>query len=368
MYPNDHQLRIGILWRGDRNVGSPSPRPDRQLGPLFDAFDRLGVEVVLVPFTDDAVNEVRQELLTCDGVLAWVNPIQDGANRAQVDAVLRDAAAAGVFVSAHPDVILKLGTKAVLFQTRHLGWGSDTELYRAPDEFAKRFPARLAEKGRLVLKQGRGNGGNGVWKVELVTDQGRAIGPDSRVRFQDARMRDGSSEVTTLGRFVDLCKPYFEWSEVLVDQEYQERLADGMLRCYFTHDEVVGFCHQWPKGLLDLGPGEERAPAPAPSVMEGPDVPAYQRLRALAGGEWVPAMKQVLGIGPETLPVIWDADFLYGPKTEDGEDTYVLCEINVSAVWPFPPMAADGVARAAIERSVAAKAARAVTPHAPPIG
>ena len=34
--------------------------------------------------------------------------------------------------------------------------------------------------------------------------------------------------------------------------------------------------------------------------------------------------------------MIWDSDFLYGPKDADGADTYVLCEINVSSVYPFP--------------------------------
>jgi hypothetical protein len=29
----------------------------------------------------------------------------------------------GVWVSAHPDVILKMGVKEVLHRTRHLGWG-----------------------------------------------------------------------------------------------------------------------------------------------------------------------------------------------------------------------------------------------------
>lgn len=59
-------------------------------------------------------------------------------------------------------------------------------------------------------------------------------------------------------------------------------------------------------------------------------------------------MKEVLGLDRDALPVIWDADFLYGPQTAGGEDTYVLCEVNVSAVWPFPPMAADTVAAAAL--------------------
>jgi hypothetical protein len=130
-----------------------------------------------------------------------------------------------------------------------------------------------------------------------------------------------------------------------------------MLRCYFTHDEVVGFARQWPRGLLDLNPGE--APVEAkPSVMEGPDVPAYQALRVKAEGEWVPQMKVILGIERESLPVIWDADFLYGPKDTAGEDTYVLCEINTSAVWPFPSAGVDKVAVAALERVRAERTSR----------
>jgi hypothetical protein len=50
------------------------------------------------------------------------------------------------------------------------------------------------------------------------------------------------------------------------------------------------------------------------------------------------------------LPVIWDADFLYGPTNDAGNDTYVLCEVNVSAVWPFPDQATGTLAAAAAAR------------------
>lgn len=43
-------------------------------------------------------------------------------------------------------------------------------------------------------------------------------------------------------------------------------------------------------------------------------------------------MMRRLNIGRESLPIVWDADFLYGPRTATGEDTYVLWEINVSSV------------------------------------
>ena len=48
--------------------------------------------------------------------------------------------------------------------------------------------------------------------------------------------------------------------------------------------------------------------------------------------------------------MIWDLDFLYGPKTAEGEDTYVLSGINVSSTFAFPEVAMPGVASAALAR------------------
>ena len=61
-------------------------------------------------------------------------------------------------------------------------------------------------------------------------------------------------------------------------------------------------------------------------------------------------MAQGLDIQAEALPLIWDADFLYGPKTSKGEDTYVLCEINVSSVLPIPDEAPEEIAQSAESR------------------
>jgi uncharacterized protein DUF6815 len=48
--------------------------------------------------------------------------------------------------------------------------------------------------------------------------------------------------------------------------------------------------------------------------------------------------------------VISDADFFYGPKTDAGTDTYVLCEVNVSCVWPYPEQAATTIAHTALDQ------------------
>ena len=66
--------------------------------------------------------------------------------------------------------------------------------------------------------------------------------------------------------------------------------------------------------------------------------------------DWTPAMARVLEIEMADLPVIWDADFLLGPKTSDGQDTYVLCEINVSSVFPTPNEAPEALAETLLHR------------------
>ena len=42
-------------------------------------------------------------------VLVWVDPISQRQDRRQLDALLRDVAFRGVWVSTHPDVIWKMG-------------------------------------------------------------------------------------------------------------------------------------------------------------------------------------------------------------------------------------------------------------------
>jgi hypothetical protein len=72
-------------------------------------------------------------------------------------------------------------------------------------------------------------------------------------------------------------------------------------------------------------------------------------LRERTETEWVPELQRILGIETKALPVIWDADFLYGPRTASGEDAFVLCEINASSTFAFPEFAMPTVARAALD-------------------
>jgi Domain of unknown function (DUF6815) len=337
--------RVGLVWRGDPDSEPPNPKATR-FHLIFSALNLVGINAEPVLYSEEAEEAVRARLLTLDGALVWVNPLSDGKDRSRLDRLLREVAAQGVWVSAHPDVILKMGVKEVLYRTRNLGWGSDVELYASADDFNRRFPLRLAASGARVLKQNRGNGGQGVWKVELATHGGVKAGGDAAVRVLHA-LRGSVPEELSLRTFMSRCESYFADGGRIIDQAFQFRLPDGMIRCYLTQGEVVGFGHQLIKALIPPPPsGGPEAAQPGPRIMHPADAPRFRQLREKMELEWVPAMQRLLDISTASLPALWDADFLYGPKTPDGADTYVLCEINVSSVAPYPDSAAPKVADA----------------------
>lgn len=347
-------LRIALVWRGDPTAPTPV-----RFGRLAEALAQHGALTEGVVYDESAHETVRQRLQGVDGVLVWVNPLQDGKTRVRLDSLLREVAGRGVYVSAHPDVILKMGTKEVLYDTRDIGWGVDTELYRTEADFRARFPNKLAASGPRVLKQYRGNGGQGVWKVSLVDGAGEPGAIDV------LHAQWGSAvERLSLDAFMDRCCTYFEGDGRIVDQAFQTRLPDGMIRCYLAGGKVAGWGHQLIKALIPPPPEgpESEAARPGPRIMHPPEAEPFQALRRLMEDEWVPQMRAKVGVAPAELPALWDADFLYGPKTADGRDTYVLCEINISAVAPYPDSADVFVAAATVAGVRAAKAGSRRTP------
>lgn len=270
-------LRVAVVWRGDAVTRRNATPQNNRYVRIFEELVALGIEAEPAVFDESVADEVRTQLLAADGVLVWVNPLQDGKDRAVLDALLRDVARHGPWVSAHPDTILKMGTKEVLYRTRHLGWGTDTHLYTSPTQFRAEFPARLQTAGPRVLKQNRGNAGQGVWKVEALTRSGDA---DAMVRVLQAS-RGSIPEDIPLAAFIVRCEGYFMPGGGIVDQPFQPRLPDGMIRCYMGVDRVVGFGHQLIRALIPPPPEGPDSPAaqPGPRIMHGAEAAPFQALR-----------------------------------------------------------------------------------------
>lgn len=333
--------RVGLLWRQEWDA----PQPDAdgwqgyRLHGVFDAFAAQGVQAEPVIYSDDRVEDLLEQLLGLDGVLVWVNPIEKGLDRSKLDPLLREVASEGVWVSAHPDVIMRIATKRILYDTREMSWGTDTRLYRSADELRNGLASRLSDGDPRVLKQARGMGGQGVWKVELTEG-----GDDPLLHVQQAT-RNAPIERIRLNVFVGHCKPYFEHGGVVVEQPFQERISDGLIRVYLSHDLVVGFAQQYPSGLRPASAGEP----PPGKRFDDADAEPFQHLREQVETEWVPELQEMFQLDREELPVIWDIDFLFGRKS-DGDQRFVLCEINANSTFAFPEHAMPVVAENALSR------------------
>jgi hypothetical protein len=341
--------RIAILWRGDREARRTATPQNNRYHRIFEELAVLDIHAEPAVFDEEFADEVREQLLATDAVLVWVDPISRGKTRTVLDAVLRDVAARKPWISAHPDVIVKMGVKEVLHRTKHLGWGTDTHLYRSAVDFRTAFPSRLQSAGPRVLKQNRGNDGQGVWKVELLSKRARE---DADMVSVLQALRGSMPEELPLAEFMTRSEVYFANGGCIVDQPFQPRLPDGMIRCYMGVDRVVGFGHQLIKGLIPPPAEGPDSPAaqPGPRLMHGADAAQFQTLRTKMEREWTPQMMETLGVDAASLPIIWDADFLYGPRTASGEHTYVLCEINVSSVFAIPDQAPVAIARLTLSR------------------
>jgi hypothetical protein len=327
---------IALLYPGDRAMRDRADPAESRFAPLFEAFRAAGLQAEPAVWHEDFADEVRAQLSRVDLVLAWCNPIEGGRRRDRLDALLREVSARGVHVSAHPDAIQRLGTKDVLVETRGLPFGSDVHPIASLAQLAQELPARL-QQGPRVLKQHRGHSGIGIWRVEGT--------PGGLLKLRHAQ-RGSAEEHTDLAGLCERLAPFFapEAGGHLIDQAWQPRIAEGMVRAYLVGDRVAGFGHQ---AINALHPTE---PQPGPRLYHGPELPAFQGLRQKLETAWIALLCRQVGLAADRLPLLWDCDFMFGTPTPAEPERFVLCEINVSSVAPFPPSAISPLVAAARAR------------------
>ena len=197
-----------------------------------------------------------------------------------------------------------------------------------------------------MLKQQRGHSGIGVWRVERAG----ADAPAGLLRVRHAQ-RGSQEELMDLAALLDLFAPFFEAKNGgrMIDQAWQPRIVEGMVRAYLVEDRVAGFGHQAVNALYPGAPGQP-APQPGSRLYHGPELAQFQELRGRLESEWVELLRARVGLARQHLPLLWDCDFMFGERTPGEAERYVLCEINVSSVAPFPPSAVEPIVAAARSR------------------
>jgi hypothetical protein len=319
---------IGILLYG-LNAQPRNASTEDKYRLLVEKMTERRWEVRTLTYHDSCRETVRREAYACDAVLVWINPFEPQLDRDALDAFLRELAETGVVVSAHPDTILRIGTKDVLVATQALSWSVDTSAYRSAVDFRAQFPTKVRREGARVLKQYRGHSGQGVWKVsagEPDKFEVKSASQDEPVRVlnEDAMIEFFGNEVFARGSH-------------LVDQRWVATMDRGMVRAYLCGTKVGGFGYQEIVALHPATPGADftrRQPSRRYYYTE--DCFLFQGLRERLEKEWIPALRSLMAMRAEAFPVLWDADFFLG---DPPEPEFILCEINASCVSPFPESA-----------------------------
>jgi len=321
---------IAILVYCDNN-STRDALTEEKYKDLARAFMDSGYRIKSFSYNDEKVNDVFKELSGFDAVLVWVNPIEQRNNRKMLDTMLDNVSRIGCFVSTHPEVILKIGTKDVLHKTKSLGWTGETRMYSTLDEFKQEFPKSLVRSGVKVLKRHRGNGGNGVFKIiESSVDEGVTI-----IHARNSH----EIKVVSWADFFKEFGAFITEDGLLIEQEWNENLANGMVRCYMCGNKVAGFGYQEINAFYELKAGDRilKLP-PGKRYYFTENWGLFSDLREIMENDWVPKLQESQAISTDMLPLIWDADFFINNTGRDAS-RYSLCEINVSCVSPFPPSA-----------------------------
>lgn len=324
---------IAIMLFGDAN-SHRNAFTEEKYKDLASAFAAQGFNVKSILYNDELIEKLRVELPQYAAVLVWVNPLEQGRDRNKLDALLVEMANEGCLVSTHPEVIIKMGTKDILYKTREMDWGGDTKLYANYEDFGKQFHPSLQKTKIRVIKQYRGNGGNGVYKIMYHS-------PNT---IKVIHAINGDRERTlSLEEFNNEFKSFFSNNGLLIDQEWNKNTINGMVRCYLSGTKVAGFGYQEINALYELNNiVPETYFPPSKRYYFTENCGLFSDLKKIMENKWVPQLQKSLSITDSMMPVIWDADFFINEITKPNtESKYTLCEINVSCVSPFPPSAIE---------------------------
>lgn len=313
---------IALVLYGDID-STRSAFTDDNFKPLAEALSEAGFDVESVLYHHSKAKQLESGLERFSAVLSWVNPrerTERGSDNLDLDDVLLSISKKGVFISSHPDIIQKIGTKRILYSTRDMDWGGDIELYSDFEDFKKRFFEPLSRSDIRILKQHRGESGRGIFKVQLKD-----------IDIVSVIHASGNEEkLYTKSEFYNEFKIFFEDGGLLVSQQWADGIENGMVRCYLTGSKISGFGYQESVALCSK-PASRR-------FYYSESCGLFQDLRKIMEEKWIPQLQEIHSIPDEELPLLWDVDlFINDVNTECTEKKYTLCEINVSCVSPFPP-------------------------------
>ncbi len=312
--------------RGGNDKGEDGHRRDTM--PMVQALRDKGWKAETLFYSDADADRLLSEIPNqYDAYVSRINPGNIPGGEAKYFDFLRALCAKGMVGLPHPDAMIAFGAKDALVKLASTSLvPDDTFAYYDMESFSKTFPVSLSH-GVRVLKQNRGSTGSGIWRVEVIDPREYKVGDslplDTKIKCTEAV--DNHVEENTLGAFIQFCEQYLvgEGGQI-VDMRFMPRIKEGEIRILFVGETPIFVVHKKPA---------EGADAFSATLFSGAkyryDDPSKWSQLVDPFIESLPQVRELLG-GHDT-PLLWTADFMLDDG-EDGQDAYVLGEINCSCV------------------------------------
>lgn len=322
-----HKAIVVFEVEGGSDKGPNGHRKDTM--PIVEAIKAAGWHSEVIYFHPDSAEEIFTRVSeNYDAYISRVNPGNiPGGEKGYFD-LLTKLAEAGLVGMSTPYEMMAYGAKDALVKLNDTDLvPSDTAAYYDVETFHNTFPTSLSY-GERVLKQNRGSTGEGIWRVQ-VEDKSLELVPgtplplDTKLKCTEAV--DNHTEIRELGEFMDFCDQYIIGDNgMLVDMRFMPRIVEGEIRILLVGPDPVFVVHKKP-----AAGGDNFSATLFSGAKYTYDKPeAWQELIDMfAAARPVIAEK----LGGDNIPLIWTADFMLADG-ENGEDTYVLGEINCSCV------------------------------------
>lgn len=296
--------------------------------PILNAIKEQGFDCEVVYFRDewkDKIVDYAKDRF--DGYISRINPGNLPNGEKTYFNALNQLSDAGLKGMSSPDAMMNFGAKDALVKLASTSIvPNDTYAYYYTTDFKDTFPKSLSY-GERVLKQNRGSTGEGIWRVQIADDiqynPGDTIPLDTKIKCTEAV--DNHVEYNSLGEFMDFCEKYIEGEHgMLVDMRFMPRIKEGEIRILMVGKEPIFVVHKKPAEAED---------AFSATLFSGAK---YTYDKPEHWGDLINMFKSIIPTISEKLdvddvPLIWTADFMLD-WDENGNDTYVLGEINCSCV------------------------------------
>lgn len=296
--------------------------------PIVDALLAKGWHCEVVYFRNEWQDEIIEYCRDrFDAYISRINPGNLPKGETKYFETLRVLHYLGLVGMPHPDAMINYGAKDALVKLANTNLvPNDTFAYYQVDDFRNKFPKSLSY-GDRVLKQNRGSTGQGIWRVSIVDDieykAGDRLPLSTNIKCTEAF--DNHVEYFELGEFITFCEKYIVGENgMLVDMRFMPRIKEGEIRILLVGDEPIFVVHKVPNDEED---------AFSATLFSGAqyryDTPEQWHDLIQVFKNSLPMIAKKLG--GFNIPLIWTADFMLDYDKE-GNDTYVLGEINCSCV------------------------------------